>query len=134
MAFEEELISLLTAVPPNGPGLVFGTDLFFGSGAELPSDDKIVSIIATAGPPEIRFQVGGFVRPGAQITARSKEYTDARDLAYNVIRALAGVRNRTVMGCWYREIYAVQEPFDQGLDEAERVQMVFNIVAVKNPS
>lgn len=132
MAFEEELVNLLGAATTP---LTFGTDLFFGSGAEIPSvETPLVSVIITAGPPEIRFQTGSYVRPGAQITCRAKEYTDARDMAYNVYRALAGVRNRTVAGTWYREIYPVQEPFDNGLDDQDRVQFVFNIVAVKNPS
>ena len=132
MPFENDVMKILQDA---GVSVTLGTNLYFGTGAEIPNGPgPYLSGILTAGPPPIRFQQGEFVRPGMQITARAKGYATARELAYNTHRALAGVRNRTVNGTWYREVYAVQEPFDNGLDDAERVQFVFNIVAVKNPS
>jgi len=35
---------------------------------------------------------------------------------------------------WYREIEALQEPFDLGLDNNQMAKVVFNIMAYKGPS
>lgn len=130
MAFEDELKSLIEPL-----GVTLGTTLFFGTGSEIPAGNgPFITVIVTAGPPAIRFQQAEYERPGAQIRVRGKVYATARNLAYTVNRALAGVRNRTVNGVWYREMYAVQVPFDDGLDDNKRIQFVFNVVAVKNPS
>lgn len=35
---------------------------------------------------------------------------------------------------WYLEIGALQEPFDNGLDGVGRLEFIFNVMAVKQPS
>lgn len=38
------------------------------------------------------------------------------------------------MPTFYREINPIQEPFDFGVDDKQRVRLAFNIATIKNPS
>lgn len=72
-----------------------------------------------------------YERPGAQITVRAVDYTAARTMARAAYNAVDGIYNQSINGTWYREILALQRPFDMGPDDAKRVRVVFNILCVK---
>jgi len=76
-----------------------------------------------------------FQRPRAQIRVRAPEFQTAENLAYEAYNALVTVRNLIPSGgVYYREIDAIQEPYDDGPDGNGNAQVVFNVRAIKNPS
>ena len=74
-------------------------------------------------------------RPSCQVTASAPTFKAAEALAYSAYYALVGVRNLVVSGgVRYREIDAIQDPFDNGPDGNGHAKGVFHIRALKTPS
>lgn len=73
-------------------------------------------------------------RPQCQVLVVAPTFAAANALSYTAYYALVAVRNRTVNGCRYREIDALQEPFDDGSDDNGHARVVFNVRAIKRPS
>jgi hypothetical protein len=117
---------------------VFGSSIFLGSKAAIPSGDgPYISLTETGGtaPTRIHNQTGANTqRPTAQILVRAKSYLTARTKAKEAYLALDGVYNTTITGVLYYKITARQEPTDIGLDDHERPMISFNIDAEKYPS
>lgn len=152
--FLDDVITLLVDA---GVG-VAGVNIFAGSSAKIPSTTSYpsgdttkgmgpyLSVIETGGVAPTRTQnVQGAAtqRPTAQILVRAgiivgtqEAYTAARDMAteaYNTLDNLDG--GITVNGIVYISVGVKQEPTDIGLDATgQRVQIVFNIGAEKQPS
>lgn len=134
MPFLDEIMARLVA---QGVG-VKGSNIFLGSGAEIPTGDgPYLSIIETGGsaPTRVHNAAGAHTqRPTAQLTSRAKSYNSARNMAKAAYDALDGVFNTTLSGTFYQSITARQEPTDMGLDDPGRRMISFNIEAEKQPS
>lgn len=78
--------------------------------------------------------VPAWQRPNVQVSAFAPDYETALQLAYAAYYATVGVRNRDINGVRYREIDAIQEPFDAGPDGNEHAKVVFNLRVIKRPS
>lgn len=126
---------LRTLIEAAGLG-TFGTSLFFGSKATIPTGDgPFVSLIETGGAtPEGTHNSTAkpaYVRPSVQVVARAKKRDDARNRAQALYLLLYPVRDQFVNGTWWRSVTVVQEPFDLGVDDAGRIRFAFNINVVK---
>ena len=133
------LTDLVTQLEADGVG-TFGEDLFTSSKAAPPilvSGEATVSVIATGGtsPDHTHNAVitPAYVRPGAQITVRARDYTTAEAKAREVYNSLVKVRNQFINAGWYLSIDALQEPFDGGKDERGQMQCQFNVIGKKRP-
>ena len=117
---------------------VFGSNIFLGSGAVIPTGDgPYLSLTETGGnaPTRIQNVPGAHTqRPTAQILVRAKSYLTARTMAKAAYAALDGVFNTTLTGVFYQKITARQEPTDIGLDAENRRMISFNIDAEKGYS
>lgn len=110
---------------------VFGTSLFLGSKAVIPSEDgPYISLIETggSGPTRVHNQTtANTQRPTVQVVVRAKSYLVARTKSKQVYQALDGLYNTTLSGVLYHSVVARQEPTDIGLDAIERPMIVFNL-------
>jgi hypothetical protein len=92
--FIGELLKLLQSVG------AFGTTIFAGSAAVLPTSGTFLSIVETGGTSPERTQnsvsTPAYQRPSAQIVARADTYVAAKTLANAAYDALVGVRNQNV--------------------------------------
>ena len=137
----------------------FGTNLFVSTKAAPPLlASGTLSIVETSGgAPENTHtrregeQVLAVVRPAylrvaAQIMARADTYAAARELAQNAFDAVVGIRNCWIIAeeeytglseglqsGWYREINALQAPFDAGVDDRKQARCGFNIMGIRRP-
>jgi hypothetical protein len=131
---------IITQLELEGVG-TFNTNIFATSKGEVPKGDgPFLSIRTTGGTSADRTHNSvikpAYVRPGAQLVARAKTYRDAEAMAYAAYFALVKVRNQVIGSgnVWYREITALQEPSDLGLDKLERPQVAFNVLGNKRTS
>lgn len=97
--FIEEIVGLFVTA---GVG-TYGTDIFAGSKANIPSGaGPFLSMIETGGvaPERTQNEIGppAYQRPSAQITVRATKYSEARAMARAAYNALVGVRNANVPG------------------------------------
>jgi hypothetical protein len=113
---------------------VFGTSLFLGSKARIPSengdDGPYISLIETGGSGPTRIQnqsTANTQRPTVQVVVRAKSYLVARTKSKQVYQALDGLYNTTLSGVLYHSVVARQEPTDIGLDTVDRPMVVFNL-------
>jgi hypothetical protein len=136
MAWLEDIISLLVT---GGVG-VSNTSIFLTSQGSIPlGPGPYLLITETAGfaPERLhtdsdgRLNAAAYERPGAQLLARGANFIDVRAMSRAAWTVLDGRYNETINGTWYREITALQRPFDIGPDDAKRVRVVFNILGVK---
>jgi hypothetical protein len=133
--FDDDLISLFVG---KGVG-VFNTTLFAGSKAVVPQGDgPYLSITLTGGTSPEHTQNSttkpAYQRPSAQLVARALSPSAAKAMARAAYDAVVSVRNMTVNGTYYREMMAIQEPFDMGLDVASRQCYTFNVRSVRRPT
>lgn len=134
--FLQDLIYILEHA---GIGLTYGTNVFVGSRAILPTGDgPFVVLIETGGSaPEGTHNltdVPAYVQPSAQVVCHALDYLIARDKAQEIYEAFYAIMNQLVNGTFWRSISPKQEPFDLGLDDAGRARVVFNIECVKRLS
>ncbi len=140
--FTEELLSILVDA---GVGtLATGTNpppfsLFSSSKSQIPGGSgPFLSVTETGGSgPEGTHnstKMPAYQRPNAQLVVRASTYAVARAMAMAAYAALFPVRNRFVMGCWWRQVIILQEPFDMGLDATSRATCGFNIAVTKRPN
>ena len=132
MPFLDEIKDRLVA---QGVG-TFGSDIFLGSKAVIPSGDgPFLSLTETGGSGATRTHNGSPVsRPSAQILARAKSYVAARTKlksAYDALGGAKGLHNVTLSGTFYQSVVPRQEPTDIGLDDDDRPMIVFNIEVQK---
>lgn len=136
MPWMEDVASLLTTASVG----VLNTNIFLSSQAGIPlGPGPYLSVHETAGfaPERLHTDDDGvlnaaaYERPGAQILVRAKDHAEARAMSRAAYNALDGNYNLTINGTWYREIQALQRPFDIGPDDNKRIRMVFNILGVK---
>jgi hypothetical protein len=117
----------------------FGTDLFIGSGANIPTDDGPITQLRETGGggPEHTHDgpvTGSYVFPSVQLIVKAADHDVAMARAVAISAVLSAVRNQLINATWYRRIRRLQEPFDVGqLDDSQRVQIVCNFVADKRP-
>lgn len=93
-AFEEEICKLIQ----NAGLATLGTDMFYGSLAQLPTTaGPFVSVIATGGLfPLQTHNNNNFSRPSAQIITRASSYVTARNKANAIHAVLNGKHNVTI--------------------------------------
>lgn len=136
MAWLQDLATLIT----NGGVAVMNTSLFLTSQSPVPlGPGPYMTIRETAGfaPERLHtddvgvLNAAAYERPGAQILVRAKDYDVAVAMSRAAWAVLDGRYNQTINGTWYREITALQRPFDIGPDDNKRVRVVFNILGVK---
>ena len=118
---------------------VLGTSLFRGATAVLPpGPGPYLTLTMTGGSgPEGTHNATGmpaYLRPSCQVIARATSYPVAEAMALAAYAALWSVRNQLVNGVFWREILPLQEPFDLGIDDALREQLVFNVSITKRPN
>ena len=117
---------------------VYGSNLFLGSKAHIPSEDgPYISLTETGGtgPTRVHNQTGALTqRPTVQVLVRAKRYDIARAKAKEVYLALDGTYETVLSGVRYHSIVARQEPADIGLDPQNRVMISFNLEIEKQPS
>lgn len=133
------LVDLIVLLEGAGLSLTYGTNLFKGQKARLPSGAAaIVSLYRTGGRgKEGTHNAGslpGYERPSAQIVARHEDYDTAEAMALALYAFLPTVQNQFVNGTWWREINVGTEPFDLPLDPQNRARQAFNISCVKRVS
>jgi len=134
--FIDDLVTLLQV---GGCG-TFGTTIFSGPKASIPGPGAgaFLTLRETGGSKPDIIQntplLPGYVKPSAQIVARSDDVKEARDLIQLAYGVLFPVRNQFVNGTWWVWIMMVQEPFDLGEDEDGRPRFAFNIDCYKRLS
>lgn len=128
------LNDIATVLEAAGIG-TYGVNIFLGMRASvpfLPSGMPVLTVIETGGTRPEGTQnsiiTPAYLRPGAQLIARSINYDTARSMAEGAYLALFGVRNQFINSGWYQTIDALQEPFDMGVDEQGRTRIVFNVI------
>lgn len=126
------LADLVTILEADGVA-TFGVDLFTSTKAAPPFLlSGTLTVVETGGTSADRTHNAvirpATVRPGAQITARAKDYDTASRLAHLAYDAFVVVRNQWISSGWYKELTLMQEPFDGGLDKRGQAQCQFNIV------
>ena len=121
-----------------GAGLgTLGTDLFFGSNADIPTGSgPYTQIIITGGTTGIRIhnKVDGddISRPGFQVVVKANSYRTAETRALALYRLIAAVRNATINGTFYLDMRPTQsKPFDGGIDNVGKAQSKFNVLAMR---
>ena len=112
--------------------------IFLSSMTEIPIGAGPYHLIRGTGGsgPEKTHNAGAFAyqRPSAQVVTVATTYPIAEAAARLLYNALVSVVNISLSGTWYREINALQEPFDLGPDALNRAQVAFNVTAIKRPS
>ena len=132
MPWPDDLATLMESA---GAG-TFNTDIFVGPLASIPDlPVGTITIRATSGSAPERthnsVSIPAYIQPAAQIIARARTWTAAREKARRAYIAITGVRNQVISGGFYREITALQEPFDLPLEERGLVAQAFNVTAIK---
>ena len=136
MGFIEEIRDRLVS---QGVG-VYGSDIFLGSKASIPSGDgPYLSLTETGGTGSLRSHNGTPVaRPTVQILARAKNYNDAKiklKLAFDALGGDKGLHNVTLSGTFYQSVTPRQQPTDLGmLDGNGRPMIAVNYEFEKQPS
>lgn len=111
-----------------------GTDLFLSQMPDAP--DNVVTVFEYAGNAPNR--MGGNRQPGIQIRTRSDSYEDARAKIDNVYLLLSKIGNEyeddapegvEINGTTYLHFQTVQEPFEIGVDDNGRHELVQNFIA-----
>ena len=134
--FLDEIVARLEA---EGVG-TFGTDIFIGSGSQIPSGPgPYLSLRESPGMgPLLTQNDTGVERPTAQIVGRAVNPLESRAMAQAAYEALGGVNNLyniTLSGTFYPSLRNRQPPGNIGMDETgERTMYSFNIEAEKYPS
>jgi hypothetical protein len=131
------LSDLVAQLEVDGVG-VYGEDIFTSTKSSppiLPNGEATLSVVATGGtsPEKTHNSVirPAYVRPGAQLTARARDYTTAEAKAQAAYDSLVKVRNVHINSGWYMSIDPLQEPFDGGTDERGQSQCQFNVIGRK---
>lgn len=143
--FMPDLIYLLTTdqrAIDQQLGLIYGTNLFKGAKARIPSgkDDvgPYVSLIRSGGTSgdgtHNSTEVIAYEEPTAQILSRAKDGDDAEQMALKLRAFLFPIRNTFINGCWWREINVLGDVFELPPDEQQRARQAFNIRGVKRVS
>lgn len=136
MPWLEDIESLIAS----GGVAVSNVTMFLSTAAIIPAGDgPYLLIVETGGmaPERLhtdsdgRLDAPAYERPMAQIVVRAQNYFAARAMSRAAFDVVDGIYNTTINGCWYREIYALQRPFDMGPDDTKRVRVAFNIMGVK---
>lgn len=132
------LDELITRLVTQSVG-TFGTDIFAGSGAVIPTGNgPYLSLTETGGSAPSGTQNDTAVEnPTVQIAARAKSSVDARaklKLAYTALGGANGLHNITLSGTFYLKIKPRQGITDIGKDDPGRPMCAFNIDAEKQPS
>lgn len=110
------------SVIPDGSGPYLSLTETGGSGSEGTHNARFVG-------------KAGYTRPTAQLVVRAASYPAARQMAQNAYDVIlrVGSKSQLVNNVWWRSVGPLQEPFDMGLDNKSRAQVVFNIAAIKRP-
>lgn len=133
--FLDDVVSVLVAANVG----VYGSTIFIGAKASLPvGDAAFLTLSATGGAPPIGTHnstaAPAYVRPSAQVVARSIRLAPAESMADAAYRALFGIRNRFINGTWWVKLVLRQEPFELGEDENGRPRVAFNFECEKRLS
>ena len=133
--WDDDLVTILT----NAGAGTFGTSLFVGRGADIPSGDGGYTLIIPTGgtgPDWTQNSAGpAYRKPGAEIIAIAKVDTVARALVELQYNALVTVRNQFInTTVWYVSIVPLNEPHDLPLDDMKRVRIAFNVLGDKRPT
>jgi hypothetical protein len=132
--FLEEMISVLEAADVGQ----FDADLFASASASIPTGPgPITTLVEYAGAGSLRTADSSddaYEQLNAQLLVHARNFTDARDKAWQAYRALGAVENIDIQGTWYIAVVPKQTPFDMGLDGDARAQVGFNFRAMKRPS
>lgn len=111
-----------------------GADLFLSQMPDTPDD--VITIYEYAGNAPSK--LGGNRQPGIQIRTRSASYEDARAKIDEVYTLLSKIGNEyeddapegvTINGTTYLHFQTVQEPFEIGIDDNGRHELVQNFIA-----
>lgn len=132
MAFRDILVAILE---DDGVG-TYGVTIFVGTRSAappVPLPSGTLTIIETGGTGAERTHnddVGppATIRPGAQLTARAADYATAESLGRAAYNSLVRRQNQTIAGAWVKDIIALQEPFDGGINGRGESQIIFNVV------
>lgn len=114
--------------------------LGLGSRTLLPRDPDVaffVTLIESGGkaPLYVHNTPGAaYVRPGGQVLVRGKDSVVVKAKAQSIWDRLSVVCNQTVNGVWYLYIEMNQNPWDFGVDDANRSRWVFNVSGWKRPA
>lgn len=133
MSLLNEIVTHLSA---QGLGS-FGTDIFIG---KLPDKPDACGVVYEYGgvPPEFGFGAAGvkWETPAVQVVFRGAphDYAGPRAKAETAYRALAAVGGQSLSGTFYHWIHPLQSPALLQRDDAERVSIVFSVLAEKRLS
>lgn len=132
--FSKDLVFLLEA----GNVGIFGTTIFVGSKASLPSSgvgNPFLTIKESGGAPPLGTHnstiIPAYLRPSAQIMARGEDAVETRALIQSAYNLLYPIRNRLVNGTWYLHILIKGDIMDLSEDEVARPRYAFNVDAEK---
>src|SRR5712691_3756634 len=122
MSFLSEMKDTLVAASVG----TFGTNLFIGSSAIIPTGDgPYLSLIETGGSGAARSQNGTPIeQPSAQLSARARQPLAARTMlvaAYVALGGANGLHNATLSGVWYLSLtFRQSSPIDVGMNGSGR--------------
>ncbi|CAB4190570.1 hypothetical protein UFOVP1196_72 [uncultured Caudovirales phage] len=129
------LESLAAKLQTDGVG-TYGTNIFVSSKATIPSGaGPYMTLIETGGIAPIRTQSDGsfpaYQRPQIQVMARATSYAAAKTMVENAYASLVALQGATVGLDVIIQMTPIQEPFDLGVDEANRARVVVNFAVLK---
>ena len=129
------LESLATQLQTDGVG-TYGTNIFVSSKATIPAGSgPYMTLIETGGIAPIRTHSDGAVpayqRPQVQVMARAASYAAAKAMVENAYASLVALQGATVGLDVIIQMTPIQEPFDLGVDEANRARVVVNFAVLK---
>ena len=124
MTAEKDIADYLVTL---GYGTV-GTDIFHGSLPPTP-DDVICVIQAGGQKPD---PIEDVESPAIQIIVRCADPDDARDIANEIMKDLAGLINTTINLVVYHWIESQGSPSDGGLDYELRKLYTLGFIAMKD--
>ena len=136
--FSADVAALLVS---NGIGVLTpaaSRTIFRGTLVKIPTGPgPYISLRDTggSGPDKIQNKRSSNIEyPAAQINVRAADPDAAYAKAKQIFNTVMQVRNETVNGNFYLNMRPLQEPADSGLDDTDqRVQFVFNVIAMKRP-
>jgi hypothetical protein len=131
MALMEDLVSLIT----QAPAVFVANDVKRSTSDTIPDGPgpyAVVILTGGTGPLYVQNNASpNLHRPGAQIKVHSSNFKTAYDKAIQLYNRFTAVRNQDINGVRYVRIVPLQEPFDGGLDNKGRAQVIFNVLITK---
>lgn len=81
-----------------------------------------------------RVTTDAYRKPSAIFISRASTPAAAEAMARAAYDAVTGFRNGFINSGWYREISAVGDLIDNGMDGRGQARYTFNVIAIKRPS